>query len=109
VLGQPRLDALLQARAGVAELRELDEVLELEVVDVVDQGARDGRPLSGPLPSFTERVPTPRAQPLEVVHERALASLDESGHAAMLPGAVVPEPRCPGRDSNPHAPKGNGF
>jgi hypothetical protein len=39
VLVQPRLDLRLQARAGVTELGELDEVLELEVVDVIDQGA----------------------------------------------------------------------
>jgi hypothetical protein len=45
VLVEPGLDLLLEARAGVAELGELDEVLELEVVDVIDQGA--GGPISG--------------------------------------------------------------
>jgi hypothetical protein len=39
VLVEPGLDALLEARARITELGELDEVLELEVVDVVDQGA----------------------------------------------------------------------
>ena len=42
VLGQPRLDALLEPRTRVAELGQLDEVLELEVVDVVDQGPNEG-------------------------------------------------------------------
>jgi hypothetical protein len=37
VLVEPRLDALLQARARITELGELDEVLQLQVVDVVDQ------------------------------------------------------------------------
>jgi hypothetical protein len=45
VLVEPGLNALLQARARVAELGQLDEVLELEVVDVIDQGA--GGPISG--------------------------------------------------------------
>jgi hypothetical protein len=38
VLGEPALDVGLELRARVAELRELDEILELEVVDVIDQG-----------------------------------------------------------------------
>ena len=37
VLVEPALDLGLEVGAAVAELRELDEVLELEVVDVVDQ------------------------------------------------------------------------
>jgi hypothetical protein len=37
VLAQPVGEAALEARAGVAELGQLDEVLELQVVDVVDQ------------------------------------------------------------------------
>src|SRR4051795_4399608 len=43
VLVQPRLELGLEPRAGVTELRELHEVLQLEVVDVLDQGA------SGPI------------------------------------------------------------
>jgi len=39
VVVQPAPDVALELRAGVAELRQLDEILELEVVDVVDQGA----------------------------------------------------------------------
>jgi hypothetical protein len=37
VIRQPSFDALLERGAAVAELGELDEVLELEVVDVVNQ------------------------------------------------------------------------
>jgi hypothetical protein len=51
VLLQPRLDALLEPRAGIAELGELDEVLELEVVYVVDQSARVARLLLSDLAS----------------------------------------------------------
>jgi len=39
VLVEPALQLLLEPRTRVAELGQLDEVLELEVVDVVDQGA----------------------------------------------------------------------
>jgi hypothetical protein len=39
VLVEPGLELGLEARAAVTELGELDEVLQLEVVDVVDQGA----------------------------------------------------------------------
>jgi hypothetical protein len=39
VLVEPVGDVALQARAAVAQLGQLDEVLELEVVDVIDQGA----------------------------------------------------------------------
>jgi hypothetical protein len=38
VLLEPALDRALDVGASVAELGELDEVLELEVVDVVDRG-----------------------------------------------------------------------
>jgi hypothetical protein len=37
MLVEPALELGLEPRAAVAELRELDEVLQLEVVDVVDQ------------------------------------------------------------------------
>jgi hypothetical protein len=36
VVGEPALDSLLERGAAVAQLRQLDEVLELQVVDVVD-------------------------------------------------------------------------
>jgi hypothetical protein len=39
VLAQPPVDLRLELRTRVPELRELDQVLELEVVDVVDQGS----------------------------------------------------------------------
>jgi len=48
VLVEPSLDLLLEARTRVAELGELDEVLELEVVDVVDQGSVARSPGSSP-------------------------------------------------------------
>jgi hypothetical protein len=56
VLVEPGLDLLLEARTRIAELRELDEVLQLEVVDVVDQGTSARSP--GSL-SFSMRVPSP--------------------------------------------------
>jgi hypothetical protein len=37
VFPQPFRESQLERRALVAELRELDEVLELQVVDVIDQ------------------------------------------------------------------------
>ena len=40
VLVEPGLELGLEPGAAVTELGELDEVLQLEVVDVVDQGAR---------------------------------------------------------------------
>jgi hypothetical protein len=43
VLAEPGLELGLEPGAVVTELGELDEVLQLEVVDVVDQGA------SGPI------------------------------------------------------------
>ena len=36
VLGEPALDLLLDAGTAIAELRELDQMLELQIVDVVD-------------------------------------------------------------------------
>jgi hypothetical protein len=36
VLGQPALDLVLERGAAIAELGELDQVLQLQVVDVVD-------------------------------------------------------------------------
>jgi hypothetical protein len=48
VLVQPVGDVALEAGAAVAQLGQLDEVLQLEVVDVIDQGPRPAR-LSGRL------------------------------------------------------------
>ena len=37
VLGQPGLDLLLDGSTAVAQLGELDQVLQLQIVDVIDQ------------------------------------------------------------------------
>jgi hypothetical protein len=73
VLVEPGLELGLEPGAAVTELGELDEVLQLEVVDVVDQGASSPTDWGAPPP--------------------------ERGYRRS----------CPGRDSNPHAPKDNGF
>ena len=45
VLGEPGFDLLLDSRAAIAQLGELDQVLQLQVVDVVDQALyRHGTP-----------------------------------------------------------------
>jgi hypothetical protein len=58
VLVEPGLDALLDVSARVAQLGQLDEVLELQVVDVIDQGAT--APTGAPL--LQESVPVVPSQ-----------------------------------------------
>ncbi len=96
VLGEPAPDLLLDAGAAVTELRQLDEMLQLQVVDVVDQPCLDCYPVR-----FPRHAPGPLPRGL---HPRG----DRPGARAREPSARVQRSRAGGDSVRRRDGRGHG-